>query len=256
MGTVGRFSFWVWDNKALSENVSAKQNRSWHRRWAGQIQHTACRTGVRRDPCRSERKQYCSRKQKFREYGVLINAYVCDARDLSALNLSTFDNVLIMGPMYHLPDAEDRKKCVLQAKKYLAKNWVLFASFITITVGLNYYLDTAPELLLHEPAMDLFDRMEIDESWSGTAFTKATFINTTEVLTFFDELGFKKLALLEQEGLTGPRLTEIENKPKRRAKPIRKFLCACVKTCSITHTAIIFCISESKRTSALLYLIK
>lgn len=115
-----------------------------------------------------------------------------------------------MGPMYHLPDAEDRKKCVLQAKKYLAKNWVLFASFITITVGLNYYIDTAPELLLHEPAMDLFDRMEIDESWSGTAFTKATFINTTEVLTFFDELRFKKLALLEQEGLTGPRLTEIE----------------------------------------------
>lgn len=190
--------------------VSARQNRSWHRRWAGQIQHTACLTGVRRGSCRSERKQYCSRKQKFREYGVLINAYVCDARDLSALNLSTFDNVLIMGPMYHLPDAEDRKKCVLQAKKYLAKNWVLFASFITITVGLNYYIDTAPELLLHEPAMDLFDRMEIDESWSGTAFTKATFINTTEVLTFFDELGFKKLALLEQEGLTGPRLTEIE----------------------------------------------
>ena len=86
----------------------------------------------------------------------------------------------------------------------------MFASFITITVGLNYYIDTAPELLLHEPAMDLFDRMEIDESWSGTAFTKATFINTTEVLTFFDELRFKKLALLEQEGLTGPRLTEIE----------------------------------------------
>ena len=97
------------------------------------------------------------------------------------------------------------------AKKHLAKDGILFTSFITLTAGLNYYLDTAPEQLIHEPAMDLFDRMERDESWSGMAFTQATFINSLEVLPFFDELGFEKLALLGQEGLTGPRLTKIEN---------------------------------------------
>ena len=61
------------------------------------------------------------------------------------------------------------------------------------------------------------------------AFTQATFINSLEVLPFFDELGFAKkhlakdgilftsfitltaVALLGQEGLTGPRLTKIEN---------------------------------------------
>ena len=150
-------------------------------------------------------------KQKFQEYGVQVKSYVCDARDLSALDLSIFDNVLIMGPLYHLSDVEDRKKCVLEAKKHLAKDGILFTSFITLTAGLNYYLDTAPEQLIHEPAMDLFDRMERDESWSGMAFTQATFINSLEVLPFFDELGFEKLALLGQEGLTGPRLTKIEN---------------------------------------------
>lgn len=60
-------------------------------------------------------------KQKFKEFGVQAKAYVCDARDLSGLDLSTFDNVLIMGPLYHLSDVEDRKKCVLEAKKHLAK---------------------------------------------------------------------------------------------------------------------------------------
>ncbi len=138
-------------------------------------------------------------------------AYVCDARDLSSLSLGSFDNVLIMGPLYHLSDVEDRKKCVLEAKKHLAKDGILFASFITITAGLNYYLDEAPEQLIHEPGMDLFDRMERDESWSGMAFTQATFINCVEVLPFFNGLGFEKLALLGQEGLTGPRLTKIEN---------------------------------------------
>lgn len=66
--------------------------------------------------------------------------------------------------------------------------------------------------------MDLFDRMERDESWSGMAFTQATFINSLEVLPFFDELGFEKLALLGQEGLTGPRLTKIENSDKEVRK--------------------------------------
>ena len=63
-------------------------------------------------------------KQKFQEYGVQVKAHVCDARDLSALGLSIFDNVLIMGPLYHLSDVEDRKKCVLEAKKHLAKGCI------------------------------------------------------------------------------------------------------------------------------------
>lgn len=156
-------------------------------------------------------------KEKFREHGVNVKANVCDARDLSSLRLGKFDNVLLMGPLYHLSDVEDRKRCVLQAKEHLNGGGVLFASFITITAGLNYYYDTAPEQLLHEPDMDLFDRMEKDESWSGMAFTQATFINCLEVEPFFNELGFEKLALLGQEGLAGPRLTYIE----RAEKPVR-----------------------------------
>lgn len=153
-------------------------------------------------------------KQKFLACGVNAKAYVCDARDLSSLRLGKFDNVLLMGPLYHLSDVGDRKKCVREAKKHLAADGVLFASFITLTAGLNYYYDLCPERLLNEPAMDLFDRMERDESWSGMAFTQATFINSREVLPFFEELGFEKIALAGQEGLAGPRLTYIENAEK------------------------------------------
>ena len=71
-------------------------------------------------------------KQKFQEYGVQVKAYVCDARDLSALDLSIFDNVLIMGPLYHLSDVEDRKKCVLEAKKHLAKDGILLRRLLRL----------------------------------------------------------------------------------------------------------------------------
>lgn len=79
-----------------------------------------------------------------------------------------------------------------------------------------------------EPALDLFDRMAKDESWSGQAFTQATFINSVEVLPFFEKLGFEKLALLGQEGLAGPRLTAIESASE---KVRQKYLEISLKVC-------------------------
>ena len=150
-------------------------------------------------------------REKFREYGVNVAAHVCDARDLLHLRLGKFDNVLLMGPLYHLSAESDRAQCVLEVRRHLRAGGSLFASFITITAGLNYYLDECPEKLVDEPAMDLFDRMERDESWSGMAFTRATFINSVEVLPFFEKLGFEKLALFGQEGLTGTRLSYLNH---------------------------------------------
>lgn len=76
--------------------------------------------------------------------------------------------------------------------------------------------------------MDLFDRMERDESWSGKAFTQATFINSVEVLPFFEQLGFEKLALFGQEGLTGTRLSYLNRAaPKVREKYLELSLRLC-----------------------------
>lgn len=167
-------------------------------------------------------------KTKARECGVSIEAYACDARDLSGLNLGEYDNVLLMGPLYHLFQESHREKCVEEAKKHLKKDGVLFASFISITGGLNYYLDECPAELVNEPAMDLFDRMEADETWSGTAFTEATFINNLEILPFFERLDFEKLALFGQEGITATRLSYLEQcSPQVREKYLELSLRLC-----------------------------
>ena len=187
-------------------------------------------------------------RRKFQEYGVGVSAYVCDARDLSALALEKFDNVLLMGTLYHLSDECDRARCVLEAKRHLKKKGVLFASFISITAGLNYYLDECPEKLVDEPAMDLFDRMERDESWSGMAFTQATFINSIEVQPFFEGLGFEKLALFGQEGLTGTRLSLLNRAPE----PVREtYLSLSLRLCEnpkyFAYSNLLMYIGEQKR---------
>jgi 2-polyprenyl-3-methyl-5-hydroxy-6-metoxy-1,4-benzoquinol methylase len=152
-------------------------------------------------------------KQKAEERHLNLKAVQGDARDLSQLDLGEFDTVLLMGPLYHLFKEEDRAQCVREAKKHLKKDGVLFASFISLTGGLNYYLEACPYELIHEPAMDLFDRMAEDRSWSGTGFTAATFIENDEILPFFDRLGFEKITLFGQEGLTAIRLRYLEEAP-------------------------------------------
>jgi len=149
-------------------------------------------------------------KKKAKDLNLNIKAYQCDARDLSKLPLENYDTVLLMGPLYHLFKVEDREKCVIEAKKYMKPDGVIYASFISLTGGLNYYLDECPLEIIHETALDLFDCMEADKSWSGTAFTEATFIEIDEIDPFFDRHGFKKITIFAQEGITAPRLRTIE----------------------------------------------
>ncbi|MBU1144572.1 MAG: class I SAM-dependent methyltransferase [Firmicutes bacterium] len=149
-------------------------------------------------------------RKKAKELNLNITIFQGDARDLSKLPLETYDNILVMGPLYHLFSKKNRIKCIVEAKKYLKKDGVLFASFISLAGGLLYYLDNCPEEIIHETALDLFDCMEQDKSWSGRAFTEATFIEIDEIEPFFRQLGFSKITIFGQEGVTGPRLRMLQ----------------------------------------------
>ena len=56
-------------------------------------------------------------------------------------------------------------------------------------------------------------------NWSGNSFTKCTFINNILVDDFFSKLGFEKITLFGQEGVTGTRLKYIEQSNEK----VRKF---------------------------------
>jgi len=149
-------------------------------------------------------------KEKAKEMGLDIFCYQANAMDLSKLPLGQYDNILLKGPLYHLSSEKDREKCVLEAKKYLKPGGLLFASFISTTGGLNYYLDECPYEMPNEPEQALYDAMLQDKSWSGIAFTQATFIEKDEIFPFFERLGFEKVTMFGQEGITSPRLTYLE----------------------------------------------
>lgn len=53
-----------------------------------------------------------------------------NALDLSVLNDKEFDIVLLFGPLYHLEKAEDRKTCLLEARRVLKDSGTIYVSFI------------------------------------------------------------------------------------------------------------------------------
>lgn len=159
-------------------------------------------------------------KAKAAELGLCVKAFQCDARDLSSLPLAEqYGCVLVMGPLYHLFREEEREAVILEAKKRLAPGGMLAASFITLYGGLNYYLSECPNEIIHEKAMDFFDRMEEEKTWCGEAFTCANFVDCGEIEPFFERLGFEKLVLFGQEGVTATRLQDIEQAPEE----VRRF---------------------------------
>ena len=148
---------------------------------------------------------------KAKENNVDITCYQGDARDLSHLPLKKYDSILIMGPMYHLQNEDDRKKCILEAKRLLKPDGHLFVSFILLHAGLNYYLDECPEQIINEIEDSYLEALKKDQTWAGKAFTESVFIKPNEIEPFFEELGFKKITMFGQEGVTGVRMSFIEN---------------------------------------------
>ena len=150
-------------------------------------------------------------KEKAAEAGAEIRAMQADARDLSLLGDEKFDHVLLMGPLYHLFSEEDRMQCVREASAHLEERGLLFASFIALHAGLNYYLSECPGKIVQELDLspDYLDNLVAGQSWYGLAFTEAGFTQIDEIVPFFEKCGYEKLTLFGQEGVTGVAEPEI-----------------------------------------------
>ena len=77
----------------------------------------------------SERNIESFRKKLQPEYK--INLMQGNACDLSAFADSSFDMVLLLGPLYHLADAEERNKCIQEAKRVCKTGGMIFSAFIS-----------------------------------------------------------------------------------------------------------------------------
>ena len=147
------------------------------------------------------------------EQGFSIQTVAGDAREADRLVDGQFDNILVMGPLYHLLEETDRIAAVNAALNLLKPGGLLFASFIHMGGGLVFLSRECPELLILPDEERFLTPLVAGKSYGGAAFTQAFFINQNEILPFMEQFPLEKLHLFGQESILAPNERNIMNQP-------------------------------------------
>ena len=91
-------------------------------------------------------------RQKAAERNIELSAIIqTDARALGLFAGSQFDAVLLMGPLYHLLQLQERELTLLEAGRRLKQGGFLFASAITRFAPIRHIAENDPEMIIREP---------------------------------------------------------------------------------------------------------
>jgi SAM-dependent methyltransferase len=154
-----------------------------------------------------------------------VSAEVGDARQLNRPDASA-DVVLMLGPLYHLVEKEDRLLALREAARVLKPDGLLFAAVIARYAAL---LDLLVRLdRLHDPEVfTIVEESVLTGVFGGPGeaglFTTAYFHRPRELSVEITEAGFAELAVLSIEG-PGFLVPDFENRwkdPERRQAMLR-----------------------------------
>ena len=142
-------------------------------------------------------------REKAREAGATLEGYVHgSALDLSRFPDSSFDAVLLLGPLYHLVTPEERRQALGEAVRVLRPGGCLLAGFITIFAP---FRDAISKGYLRDFSADPDGTLQMLETQINRAgdggFTDAWFAHPDEVRPLMESAGLRTLALLAAEGL-------------------------------------------------------
>ncbi len=138
---------------------------------------------------------------KAAEAGVAVADYVHgNALDLGRFPAATFDAALLMGPLYHLLQAEDRARAVREAARVLKPGGLVFASFIVRYAAVRWGAKFAAERILEWRAREE-GVLTTGHNVTEGGFTDSYFAHPAEIRPLMEGGGFETLDLLACEGV-------------------------------------------------------
>ncbi|MDX1614628.1 MAG: class I SAM-dependent methyltransferase [Candidatus Promineifilaceae bacterium] len=139
----------------------------------------------------------------------LVGTVQLNALDLEVLPAGAFDAVLMLGPLYHLLEAGDRRRAVSQARRVLRPGGTLAAAFITRFAFLRDSAQGYPEWFVeneayarHLLATGVYNQPRGERPYFY-------FVHPDEVLPLMEGVGLLTKSLLGVEGVVAGHESEV-----------------------------------------------
>jgi ubiquinone/menaquinone biosynthesis C-methylase UbiE len=141
-------------------------------------------------------------REKAAADGVTLAAYEHGtATDLSRFPGASFAAVLLLGPLYHLLEEDERRQALAEAYRVLRPGGVLFASFITRYAGLRWAAVNAPTWPLENPELNELILVSGRQPPRAEPGFVAYFAHPAEVVPLCQGAGFAVVTVLGVEGV-------------------------------------------------------
>ena len=155
-------------------------------------------------------------RSKAAEAGIeLAGRLRADARDLAAFGDATFGAVLLMGPLYHLLEAEERLRALREVRRVLRPGGRVFAAFLNRYAVVQYAAARAVDYI--STFRDELERILTTgvqaRTRTETHLPDAWFAHPDEIEPLMAEAGFECHDLLACESLVNEIESEINRAP-------------------------------------------
>lgn len=145
-------------------------------------------------------------KEKSRERDISLEEYIHG----NALELEKYDKeydvILLMGPLYHLVEENDRKAAIEGALRLLKPNGIIVASFISNYAPIQDYLK---ELYQIESTDEILRYLEDGTNEEEKGFTTAYFTSHEEARELMNSFGLKEIIFAGVENILNSKEKEI-----------------------------------------------
>ncbi|MBC8255137.1 MAG: methyltransferase domain-containing protein [Ardenticatenia bacterium] len=125
------------------------------------------------------------------------------ATDLSRFSNASFDAVLLMGPLYHLLEEDERRQALAEARRVLVAGGLVFAAFISRYATLRWAAAHEPSWPLEHPDLTgmILTMGVLPPRGESDAEFVAYFAHPIEVVLLCQRAGFEIVTVLGVEGL-------------------------------------------------------
>ena len=161
----------------------------------------------------------CMEEVRLNRLDDKITCLVADARDLSKVTDRDYDAVLLLGPLYHLVEEEDRKLALREAYGRMKAGGIIFSAFISRYGVWGDVMNKLPHFIEYQKDLQSILKrgrdLELPE-WDGGF--RAYFATVPEITPLHEQQGFRTITVagLEPVGIS---VDEIyKNLDKRQRK--------------------------------------